>query len=169
MVVLCYANDCMTVTLCGSIAFYELMQRIQQQLEAQGWHVLLPPAHVPGEDGRLISVEEYYRIRKAAGDEAAWVWERKRMAMKAHFGKIEQSDAILVVNETKNDVVGYVGANTLLEIGLAMHLDLPIYFLHPVPEGAAREELLGAQPTVLHGDVSGLAGLVAPASAVATV
>ena len=74
-----------------------------------------------GEDGALMPVKEYYAIRKAATNTDGWIWERKEQAMRNHFDKVMWADAILVLNHDKNNVSGYIGANTLLEMGLAFH------------------------------------------------
>lgn len=87
----------------------------------------------------------------------AWVWERKKWAMKKHFEKIVWGDAILVLNYAKNNIDGYIGANTLIEMGLALHLDKPIYLLNPIPEISYKEEILGMQPIVIEGDLSKIA------------
>src|SRR3990167_4062096 len=63
------------------------------------------------------------------------------------------ADAILVCNYDKNGIAGYVGANTLLEMGLAFHLRKPIYLLNAIPEVSYKEEILGMQPIVIDGDL----------------
>jgi len=140
------------ITICGSIAFYEHMIRAQQELEQQGHTIKLPPAEIKDENGNMIPVTQYYTLRKADHTED-WLWERKNEAMHAHFQKVAWSDAILVLNYDKNGIAGYVGANTLLEMGLAMHLGKKIYLLNPIPEIAYKEEILGMHPFVVHGDL----------------
>lgn len=143
----------MKITLCGSIAFYSEMQKIKQQLEEMGHEIKLPPTEVRGKDGQLISVAEYYQIRKNAKDDELWVWDTKAGAIMAHFEKIDWSDAILVLNYEKNGIAGYVGGNTLMEIGVAFFLKKKIYFLNNIPELSYKEELLGMKPTIIDGDL----------------
>ncbi len=145
----------MKITICGSIAFFENMLAVKKQLEERGHEVNIPPAHIADESGMMIPVLEYYRLRKA-DHPADWIWERKREAMKNYFEKIVWAEAILVLNYEKKGVPGYVGANTLLEMGLAMYLDKPIYLLHPIPEMDSKEELLGMKPIILNGVISSL-------------
>lgn len=77
--------------------------------------------------------------------------------MNDHFEKIRQSDAILVCNESKNDVEGYIGGNTFMEMTLAYLQGLPIYVLNDLPEASMLiDELRGMQPTVLHGRLEGI-------------
>ena len=144
----------MKITICGSIAFFDEMLEAKKELEKMGHEVDLPPIEVKGENGEFISVKEYYRIRKETSDDTGWIWDRKKEAILAHFGKIEWSDAILVLNIEKNGIVGYVGANTLIEMGLALFLNKPIFLLNNVPEIPSKEEILGMQPVVLSGDLN---------------
>lgn len=144
----------MRITLCGSIAFFENMAAVKKQLEKAGHEVEMPPHEVRGEFGEMISVAEYYEIRKNENSDTGWVWDRKEEAMRAHFEKIEQADAVLVLNHDKKGIEGYVGANTLLEIGLAFHLNKKIFFLNKIPDISSREELLGMKPVVIEGDLS---------------
>lgn len=143
----------MKITLCGSIAFIDEMVAAQQELKSLGHEVQLPPLAVMDGNGQLIPVKEYYALRKAAPDDHEWVWQRKAEAMRNHFAKVAWADAILVCNHDKNGIAAYVGANTLLEMGLAFHLNKPIYLLHPIPEVSYKEEILGMQPIVINGDL----------------
>ena len=145
----------MKITLCGSIAFYEEMQNIQQQLEKLGHQVKLPPFEVKDEHGQMIPVKEYYARRKAENiADDSWIWERKAEAMHVHFQKVEWSDGILVTNYDKNGIVNYIGANTLMEMGLAFHLNKPIYLLNPIPEISYKEEILGMKTIVINQDLT---------------
>jgi hypothetical protein len=71
-----------------------------------------------------------------------------------HFDKVEWSDAILVLNYCKNGVDNYIGANTLLEMGLAFHLNKNIYLLNEIPELSYKEEILGMFPIVINNDLA---------------
>src|SRR3989338_6368194 len=144
----------MRITICGSIAFYDEMQKIKQDLEVMGRKVQLPPEKVIDERGEEISVKKYYDIRKMANDKENWVWDRKSEAIMNHFKKIELADAILVLNYEKNGVPGYIGGNTLMEIGLAFFLKKKIYFLNEIPELSYKEELLGVKSIVIGGDLN---------------
>jgi len=143
----------MKITLCSSIAFYDEMLEIKSKLEKANHEVDLPPLEVKGEHDELISVKEYYKIRKGDGNsDDSWVWARKAEAIRSHFNKVEWADAILVTNYKKNDIEGYIGANTFLEMGLAFHLGKPIYLLNPIPDMWHKEEILGMKPVVIEND-----------------
>ena len=143
----------MKITLCGSIAFIDEMDVVRKKLEEMGHEVEMPPLEVADETGAMIPVKQYYALRKSTTDDSSWIWKRKAEAMRWHFDKIVWSDAILVLNEEKNGIPGYIGANTLLEMGLAFHLKKPIYLWNPIPEISYKEEILGMWPVVIDGDL----------------
>lgn len=143
----------MKITLCGSIAFIDEMVSAKITLEALGHEVKHPPVEVQDESGRMLPAKEYYALRKTTEATEGWIWDRKAWAMKLHFEKVAWSDAILVLNYPKNGISGYIGANTFLEMGLAFHLQKPIFLLNPIPELPIKEELLGMKPIVLQGEL----------------
>jgi nucleoside 2-deoxyribosyltransferase len=134
----------MKITICGSLKFFDTMVGIQERLEKMG-HEVLMPIEVPGldywsEDGSL---------RVTA--------KRAQDLISEHFRKIEQSDAVLVVNMTKGDIKNYIGANTFLELGFAHYLGKTIYLLHPIPDQPyILDEILAIGAQVLDGDVGNL-------------
>lgn len=146
----------MKITICGSIAFYDDMLKAKKELESNGHEVDLPPIEVKDKDGKMIPVKKYYELRKNAKESDKWIWERKGEAMKWHFDKVEWSDAILVLNQDKNNIKGYVGANTLMEMGLALWLGKKIYLMNNIPEMSYTEEIRGMRPIILDGLIKNL-------------
>jgi len=144
----------MKITICGSIAFQDEVLSVKEKLEKLRHEVKVWPSEVKDEKGQLISVQEYYKIRKIAANDEKWVWDRKAEGVLKHFDKVAWSDAILVANYDKNDVKGYIGGNTLMEMGLAFFLKKKIYLLNEIPELSYKEEILGVRPIVLGGDLS---------------
>ena len=71
-----------------------------------------------------------------------------------HFAKIDQSDAVLVVNEDKNGIAHYIGGNTLIEIAHAYSQGLEIFILNALPEVGYRDEIAGMQPIILDGAIA---------------
>ncbi len=157
----------MRVVVCGSLAFFEHMQEVRDRLEAVGHEVVIPAAHVDGEDGRPMPVDAYYALKKRSFAELQWMWERKEHSMRDYLREIDACDAVLVLNLPKNGVDGYIGANTLIEMGVAFHLSKPILLLCDVPDAGHTEEILSMRPQVLHGDLSALERLQ-PDAAIAT-
>lgn len=144
----------MKITICGSIAFHDQMLSVKEKLDQLGHQVQLPPSEIKDENGLMIPVKEYYTKRKNEQNNSSWVWERKAEAMKAHFKKVEWCDVILVLNYDKNNIQNYVGPNTLLEMGLAFHLNTKIFLLNSVPEISYKEEILGMRPIIINNDLT---------------
>ena len=154
----------MKLAVCGSIAFYSEMEALRDRLESEGHEVLIPeladeaPPEFGGDKKVYFGqyVEENGGIDAFAPDHQ--IWELKRAAIEDHFRKIEWADAVLVANYDKRGMRGYVGGNTLIEIGVAFYLQKPIYLLNDVSSDLSyKVEILGMKPTVLHGDTRKIA------------
>jgi hypothetical protein len=78
----------------------------------------------------------------------------KTQLMKNHFNEITKGDAVLIVNNKKNNTDGYIGGNTLMEIAIAFQYKKPLYILNPISEELPiKEEIYGVFPTFLNGDL----------------
>ena len=144
----------MKITICGSIAFYDEMLKVKGELESLGHEVKLPPIEVKDKNGNIISVQKFYELRKNETSDDSWIWERKNEAMKQHFNKIEWSEGVLILNCDKKGVENYIGGNTLLEMGVALHLGKKMFILNDIPDLSYKEEVLGMKPFVIRGDLS---------------
>lgn len=144
----------MRIVICGSIAHIEKMIECKGQLEILSHSVVIPSFQPLGMDGGFIDQKEFYRLRKSGAMNLAWFEREKSRAIREHFEKIAQGDGVLIVNEEKNGVAGYIGGNTLMEMGLAFYLKKKIYLLYPIPELGYKEEIIGMKPEILNGDVS---------------
>ena len=143
----------MKIVICGSIDFYDEMLKIKGELETLGHEVKLPPAEVKDKDGNIISVQEYYKLRKSETNNDSWIWGRKNKSMKEHMNKIAWSEGVLVLNYDKKEVENYIGGNTLLEMGVALHLGKKMFILNNIPNLSYKEEILGMKPFVIRGDL----------------
>jgi len=135
------------------------MESLKKELEAKGHEVLIPLLRneIPEMGGdRKIYFAEF--IEKNGGVDAFpaghALWDMKGSAIRDHYEKIEWCDAIVVVNHEKRGIQGYIGGNTLIEIGVAFFLKKPIYILNPVSsELSYKQEILGMKPIILDGNV----------------
>ncbi len=91
------------ITICGSLKFKEIMQEEAEKLALDGYCVLTP----------IFPFNNDLKINK----------NQLNMFKKAHFRRIELSDAIYVIN---ND--GYIGDSTKLEIDYAIKLNKEIMY-----------------------------------------
>ena len=151
----------MKITICGSIAVYSDMENIRDGLLALRHEVKIPQLslEVPEDfgGGRKVYFGKY--IEEHGGMEAFpaghKLWNLKEGAIRDHYEKIDWADAVLVSNHEKRGVKGYIGGNTLIEMGVAFYLQKPIYILHPVSSDLSyKQEILGMKPVFLDGDLN---------------
>lgn len=150
----------MKITICGSMVFSKEMESARDQLLKLGHKVKIPELalDVPDEFGGGKKTYFGKYIEENGGTDAFCVghkiWDLKGSAIKDHYDKIDWADAILVINHDKRGVAGYIGGNTLMEIGVAFYSKKPIYIFNPVSsELLYKQEILGMKPTVLNGNL----------------
>ena len=137
----------MTIAICGSLQFYQEMRQVEKKLKKLGHKVLVP---------KSLDLIENHGFKKPLTVKSRLVAEAEHDFIREHFRIIEKVDAVLVVNETKHKVKGYVGGNTFLEMGIAFYLGKKIYLLHDIPKMEYELELHAMRPIVLRGDLSRL-------------
>ena len=137
----------MKITICGSIQFSEKMKEAADELIKMGHQVELPLTTKRILNGEL-TLEEFSQEKEKA--------ERKIKddVIRKYYDIIKNSEAILVVNMEKKNIPGYIGGNTLLEMGFAYVLNKRIYLLNEIPEMAYTDEIVAMQPVVISGNLS---------------
>jgi hypothetical protein len=141
-----------TITLCSSASMYEKLIQIEKDLLKLGFKVLVPKSARKMEEVGDFSMK----------GEKAWLKDpsqfyKKTELMEAHFKKVEEGDAILVVNLDKGGIKGYIGGNVLMEMMLAYYLKKPIYVWKKVErEHPLYEEILGINVKFLDEDLKKL-------------
>ena len=149
----------MKITICGSMAFHSGMEKMRGILEKMGHKVKVPLLRIEVEEkgkGRKMSIRK--AIEEAGGIDNFPhnhpMWKEKSKAIDDHFEKVKWCDSILVMNHPKHGIDGYVGGNTLMEMGLAKYLRKKIYILFPVSSKMSyKEEILGMKPVIIKGNV----------------
>jgi len=134
------ANKSMKIVICGSMFHDEAMFDYAQKLTDAGYEVDKP-----------ITAEGHIYTDNL--DKNA---ELKQGFIDQHFRKIDDADAILVVNETKKDLVNYIGGNSLMEMAYAYSQGLEIFLLNPVPDASYMTEINGMSPIVIDGDIKNI-------------
>lgn len=141
-----------TITVCSSAAFFKKAFEIEKKLKELGFNVKLPHTALKMKQGGDFRIEVYKTWFKNKKD-----YSRKRWLIENHFRKVISGDAILVINEEKNGMKGYIGGNTLMEMAVAFHFKKPIYILNPISEKLGwKEEIFGLHPIFLEGKIERL-------------
>lgn len=151
----------MKITICGSISFYKEMEEARDKLTKLGHKVKIPELalEVPQEFGGGKKVYFGQYIENNGGIDAFHpshkIWDLKEGAINDHYAKIDWADAILVVNHEKRAIPGYIGGNTLIEIGVAFYQKKPIFILNPVSsELSYKQEIMGMKPVFCNGNLA---------------
>lgn len=117
----------MRLVICSSAAFYKHACDVADNLEAQGIEVVIPETAQMMRESGDFNVDHYKTWYKNEGD-----FHIKKHKMDTHFKEVETGDAILVINDKKHGIEGYVGPNVLMEMTLAYYLKKPIFILNNV-------------------------------------
>lgn len=139
-----------TITICSSASFYKQVIEIQKDLKKLGFKVLIPKTANKMRRNNDFDVSHYKTWYKNAAD-----YTKKKRLMVGHFKKVIEADAILVVNEEKHGMPGYIGGNVLMEMVMAFHYKEKIFILNPIsPDLSIKEEVLGLFPIFINGDLT---------------
>lgn len=134
----------MKIIICGSISASEEMLRVKLQLEQMGHEVEIPEG---------VKNESLRSGPDANPSDRAKV-KIDNDLIREYFEKMKSYEAVLIVNPDKNGVKGYIGGNTLLEMGFAHVLHRKLYCLYGIPDMQYTSEILAMQPVALNGDLS---------------
>lgn len=118
----------MKIVLCGSKSFIPKFYEISKELENKGFETVIP-----------------YEFMNDIP---------KKEASIRHFSEIEKNDvdAILVINESKNGIVNYIGANGFAELAFGFYKGKKVYLLNDIYDPYA-EELIAWEVIPLKGDL----------------
>jgi len=87
----------------------------------------------------------------------AQIDQLKNITMKSYFDEIKACDAILIMNYPNANNHNYIGPNTLLEMGIALHHNKHIFLLNPISDDVSdykvSDEVRGMMCTCIHGDL----------------
>lgn len=131
----------MKILLICSKTFYDKIANIKPVLEQNNHEIYLPNCYDAPE------TEAKYR---GTPEHAAW----KAKMIKQSEETIKNMDAVLVLNYDKNGQKNYIGGATFLEIYEAFRFGKKIFFMHDIPEGILKDELIGFSPIVINEDLS---------------
>lgn len=119
---------------------FAAMQTAADTLESLGYEIALPNPREGEVDYDTLPDTERAKLKESL--------------IQDHLKEINESDAILVFNEDKKGIAGYIGGNTLMEMAFAYAQKIEIFLYKPVPDMSYSDEILGMKPIVISGDVS---------------
>lgn len=137
----------MKIMICGSMAFVHDMVVTKQKLDSIGHTAFIPEGSAPH-----LTNSEF--VENLAGNLAFCI---ENNVMKRNFDLVAKSDAILVLNNKRNSIGGYIGISALMEMAVAHHLNKKIFLLNDIPKYSEHRwahEVSIMQPIILHGDLA---------------
>lgn len=131
----------MKIVICGSMKLALDMLDVRKKLEELGHEVVLP-RHT--EEYAKMSTSEDIHKESASN-------KIKEDLIRDYYNEISRNDAVLIVNNDLNGIVGYIGGNSFLEMGFAHVLNKKIFLLKNIPEVSFKDELIAMEPVILNG------------------
>lgn len=132
-----------TIALCSSLSFYKELFDIEKQLKEYGYTVIVPMSA-----RRMLKTGNFDVASHKTWYQNENDYKKKKLLMDDHFRKILKSDAILVINNKKNGVKGYIGGNVLMEMAVAYMNKLPIYLWNEIDNKSPFEEEIKAMKCI---------------------
>jgi hypothetical protein len=124
------------------MSFYRDLVKIEAGLIQKGWTVNIPISAATMKHTNDFDVSHFKNVHSDT---------EKGIFIRNNFQKIAESDAILVINNEKNGIAGYIGTNVLMEIAIAHYTGKKIFLWNPISDTASyREELLSFGCITVH-------------------
>lgn len=133
----------MKIVICGSMTFAKKMVETEKELLERGHSVILPK--FTKEYAELDSIEDKHT--ESAKNKI------EHNLIRNYFNEIKNCDAILILNEKRNDISNYIGGNSFLEMGFAHILNKRIFLMNSIPEMIYSDEIKAMQPVVINSDL----------------
>jgi len=128
----------MKIAICGSMAFAREMLETKKALEQLGHEVIVPINADKYADGLLLIEDKWQKTEQDL--------------IKNWYKVIQSSDAVLIINISKNNVENYIGGNALIEMAFAHILNKKIFLLNSIPKMSYTDEIESFVPIVIQGD-----------------
>jgi hypothetical protein len=140
----------MKITICSSLDFTSAIKEIADSLISMGHEVVIPMTSEMILNNQ-VGFDQVMR-EKESGEITKRIIEQD--TIRYYYKKIQESDAILVLNYRKKGVSDYIGGSVFLEMGFAHALGKKIFLLNPIPEMLYKDEIKAMQLMILKGDLS---------------
>jgi len=126
------------------MAFSKEMVKIADALKQENYEVVLPRNAKEYAERVLMSETSYESTKNKIDNDL----------IRDYFDEIKNADAVLIINEEKNNIKNYIGGNSFLEMGFAHVLNKKIFLLNDIPEMIYTDEIKAMQPIILGGDLT---------------
>ncbi len=137
------------ITICSSVSFYRDVLVIEGEFKKLGFKAMIPQTANKMKKTGNFSVDAHKTWLKDKRD-----YKKKTKFMNDHFKKVIEADAILVVNNKKNGIEGYIGGNTLMEMTLAYYFKKKIFIWNEIGSKLSiEEEVRGLNPIFIKQDL----------------
>lgn len=117
------------IVLCGSKKFKDEILNLGEELKSKGYEIIVPKEFLVEMDKRKHSM--------------------------LHFSEIanERTDAVLIVNEDKEEVKNYIGPNSFAEVAMAFYFGKKVYLKNDIYI-PYKDELVGWGVIPLKGEIN---------------
>ena len=132
----------MKIFIVCSKAFFKDLEPIKTYLEKNNFEVFLPHTYLHPEEE-----EETWN----EGKESHATFKARMFHLSRE--RIQEMDAILVLNKKKKGIENYIGGSTFLEMYEAFMNNKKIYLYNDIPEGLLYDEISGFSPIIIHGNL----------------
>lgn len=117
------------------MTFAKEMIELKAKLEKLGHEVVVPK-----------NLDKYVNESIKVEDK----WDKLHFdVFREYFEEIKNSDAIIVVNNDKNGVKGYIGGNSLIEMAFAHVLNKKIFLINQIPKMSYTDEIDAMKPVII--------------------
>lgn len=133
----------MKIGIVGSLQFVDQMVDLRDQLRTMG------------HDAFVTNMAHSFLGKNKTEIESIKLEQKKNVdTIKEFWNTMQDADALLVANYSKNGIENYIGGATLMEIGFAHVLDQKIYLLNPIPEiKYYKTEIEAVRPVIINGNL----------------
>ncbi len=132
----------MKIVICASMSAAKKTMEVAGCLTSKNHQLELPR-----------NIEKYATGKKVQNSSESISAKIDNDLIRDYYRKISVSDAVLVVNQEKNDIKNYIGGNSFLEMGYAYAMNKKIYLLNPIPDMIYTDELKVFDPMILNGNL----------------
>ncbi len=136
----------MRIFLVASMNFYPKLIEVQSQLVNMGHVVEIPISAKMMIDSGSFDPSNF---------KESFTNQQKKDFFRNNLDRMKDCDAILVINEEKNGIAGYIGTSVIMEIGIAFYLNKKIYLWNPMsPDAAYKPEIDAFEAMVINQDIT---------------